>query len=206
MASYHISPIGELRHPWLNRPDTKFNADGLYHTDHIVSGKTAEDLSAKIEQAAQAALAEHVQEMKPGEAKKWSLYIPFERLEDDEGSPTGKIAFTYKQNAKIKSKKEPSGFKEVKIELRDSKDNVIDVNVWDGSEGRIMFTMRPIVMVSSKQAGVRLDFAKVQITKLVQGSGGGRGFGEVEDGYVSEGQEQSFGQSDQGGDDEGGDY
>lgn len=206
MASYHISPVGEFRHPWFNRPDTKFNADGLYHTDLILSGKAAEDLAAKIEQAAQAALAEHVQEMKPGEAKKWELYVPYERLEDDEGNPTGEIAFTFKQNARIPSKKEPSGYKEVKIELRDSKDNVIDVNVWDGSEGRIMFTMRPIVMVSSKQAGVRLDFAKVQITKLQQGGGGGRGFGAVEDGYVADEKGQSFGESDQGGEDQGGDY
>lgn len=206
MASYHISPVGEFRHPWFNRPDTKFNADGLYHSDHIVSGKAAEDLASKIEQSAQAALAEHVQEMKPGEAKKWSLYVPFERLEDDEGSPTGEIAFTYKQNAKIPSKKEPSGYKEVKIELRDSKDNVIDVSVWDGSEGRIMFTMRPIVMVSTKQAGVRLDFAKVQITKLKQGGGGGRGFGEVEDGFVADEKERGFGDADRGGEDEGGDY
>lgn len=200
MASYHISPVGELRHPWLNRPDTKFNADGLYHTDLIISGKAAEDLARKIEEAGQAALAEHTQEMKPGEAKKWDLYVPFERLEDDEtGEPTGEISFVFKQNAKIKTKKEPSGFKEVKIELRDSKDNVVDVNVWDGSEGRIMFTMRPIVMVSSKQAGVRLDFAKVQITKLQQGSGGSRGFGEVEDGYVADEKGQSFGKSFEGG-------
>lgn len=208
MASYHISPIGELRHPWLNRADTKYNDDGLYHTDLIIGGKAAEDLAKKIEEAAKAALAEHVQEMKPGEAKKWELYVPFERLEDDDtGEPTGDISFTFKQNAKIKSKKEPSGFKEVKIELRDSKDNVIDVNVWDGSEGRIMFTMRPIIMVSSKQAGVRLDFAKVQITKLVQGGGGGRGFGEVDEGYVADEKGQSFGEtSDQGGEDQGGDY
>lgn len=202
MASYYISPVGEFRHPWFNRPDTKFNADGLYHTDLLVSGKAAEDLAAKIEQAAQAALAEHVQEMKPGEAKKWNLYVPFEREEDDEGNQTGRISFTFKQNAKIASKKEPAGYKEVKIELRDSKDNVIDVNVWDGSEGRIMFTMRPIVMVSSKQAGVRLDFAKVQITKLVQGGGSGRGFGEVEDGFVAD----ERGESDQGDEDQGGDY
>lgn len=209
MATYHISPLGPFIHPWLNKPDTKYNEDGLFHVDQRLSGDAGEKLAAKIEAAATAALQEHTQEMKPGEAKKWKLYVPFEREEDDEtGEPTGDIIFNFKQNAKIKSKKEPSGFKDVKIELRDSKDNVIDVAVWDGSEGRIMFSMRPIVMVSSKEVGVRLDFAKVQVVKLKQGSGGGgRGFGEVEDGFVADEGSQSFGGAPEGGDeDQGGDY
>jgi hypothetical protein len=206
MAKYHISPVGPFIHPWLNKPDTKFNADGLFHTDQRLSGDPAEKLADKIEAASLAALQEHVQEMKPGEAKKWKLYVPFERVEDDEGNPTGDIIFSYKQNAKIPSKKEPSGYKDVKIELRDSKDNVIDVAVWNGSEGRVMFSMRPIVMVSSKEVGVRLDFAKVQITKLASGSGGGgRGFGEVEDGFVADEEDHGFGS--QGTDeDQGGEY
>lgn len=206
MAKYHISPVGPFIHPWLNKPDTKFNSDGLFHTDQRLSGDAAEKLAQKIEAACVAALQEHTQEMKPGEAKKWKLYTPFERIEDDEtGEPTGDIVFSYKQNAKIPSKKEASGFKDVKIEIRDSKDNVIDVPVWNGSEGRVMFSMRPIVMVSSKEVGVRLDFAKVQITKLASGSGGGgRGFGEVEDGFVADGEDQGFGQSTD--EDQGGDY
>lgn len=207
MAQYHISPIGVLRHPWINRPDTKYNADGLYHTDQVLKDSAAETLAKKIEEASQAALANHIADMKPGEAKKWGIYLPFERLEDeDTGEATGEIEFNYKQNAKIKSNKEPSGFKEVKIELRDSADQVIDVNVWDGSEGRVMFSMRPIVMVSDKRVGVRLDFAKVQVTKLQQGSGGGgRGFGAVDGGYEADAGDQSFGGA-SGGDDDGGDY
>lgn len=209
MATFHISPAGVLIHPWLNKPDTKFNEDGLFHTDLRLSGEAAQKLAEKIEAASLKALQEHTQEMKPGEAKKWKLYVPFEKEEDDEtGEPTGDIVFNFKQNAKIKSKKEPSGFKDVKIELRDSKDNVIDVAVWDGSEGRIMFSMRPITMVSSKEVGVRLDFAKVQVTKLKQGSGGGgRGFGEVEGGYEADAGDQGFGSSEGGSsEDQGGDY
>ncbi|WP_266031190.1 hypothetical protein [Brucella intermedia] len=192
MASFYISPIGTFRYPWFNKPDTKFNADGLFHTELHLSGKQAEELAAKIEAAAHAALAEHTQEMKPGEAKKWSLYLPFERIEDDEGNPTGDIKFDFKQNAKIPLK--DGSVKDVRIELRDSKDNIITVPVWDGSEGRIMFTMRPITMAQAKEAGVRLDFAKVQITKLANGSGGGgRGFGEVEDGFVADTEGRGFG-------------
>lgn len=208
MAHFLVSPIGTLVHPWLNAPDTKFNADGLYHTDLDISGPEAEALATKIEAACTAHLQEYVQEMKPGEAKKWTVVLPFERLEDDNGEPTGVIRLTLKQNAKIKSAKAPGGVKEVKIELRDSKDNVIDVPVWSGSEGRVMFTMRGIEVASTKKAGVRLDLAKVQITKLQKGSGGSRGFGAVEGGYEADASDVGFGSrpQDNAPDETGGDY
>ncbi|KAB2662760.1 hypothetical protein F9K91_21225 [Brucella tritici] len=193
MAAFLFSPVGPFRHPWFNTPDTKFNADGLYHADQILSGKAAEAQARKIEEAAQAALAEYTQEMKPGEAKKWKIYLPFERLEDDEtGEPTGEILFTYKQNAKIKTKK--GEIKDITIGIFDSQDNQMDTPIWNGSEGRVAFTMRPITMVSSKQVGVRLDFAKVQITKLKSGGSSGGGFGEtIEGGYVVDDEPKGFG-------------
>lgn len=188
MATFQISALGEYVHPWLNKPDTKFNADGLYHTDFDASGPEAEAEAERIEAAAKAHLQKYVQDQKftPGVAKKWSVYLPFERLEDDEGNPTGVIRFSFKQNAKIKSAKAPGGVKEVKIELRDSQDQPMDDAVWNGSEGRVMYSMRGIEMVSSQKAGVRLDLAKAQITKLASGSSGG-GFGSVEGGFVSSG-------------------
>ncbi|MCC5780561.1 hypothetical protein H7H48_15980 [Nitratireductor sp. B36] len=208
MAQFNISPSLEFLHPWINKPDTEFNENGLYHVDGLGEGPEVEALKKIITAAAEAALAEHTQEMKPGEAKKWSVYVPFEDEEDDEGNPTGRTKFTFKQNAKIKSAKEESGFKDVKIEIRDSKDKVVEVQVWSGTIGRIMFSMRPIVMVSSKQAGVRLDFAKVQIIKLKQGSASSRGFGAVEGGFEAGVEDQGFGSAPDSGsqDDTGGDY
>lgn len=201
-TAYHISPIGPFQHPWINKPDTKFNADGLYSVDLILEGKQAEDLKAKIDGAVKQAFAEHTDEMKPGIAKQWSEYAPYQDETDDDGEPTGRTIFNFKQNAKIKLK--DGSTKDIQIEIRDAADKVIRKAVYSESEGRILFSMRPIVMTSSKQVGVRLDFAKVQVTKLVQG-GGGRGFGAVDGGYVADGEEQSFGSASQG-DDEGGDY
>lgn len=200
MAKFLITDIGTLVHPWVNKADTKFNADGLYHTDFDDEGPSAEALASKIDQAAQAYLDEVTAEMKPGDAKKWTVFKPYERLEDDNGEATGVIRFTFKQNAKIKTK---SGLKEIKIELRDSADKIIDVPVWSGSEGRIMFTMRGIQMSQSKQAGVRLDMAKVQITKLASG-GSSQGFGAVEGGFEADASQAGFG-GDQA-EDQGGDY
>lgn len=200
-TTFHISPIGEFVHPWLNKADTKFNEDGLFHTKLVLKGPKADDLKAKIEGAAKAFFNDHTAEMKPGEAKKWNLYLPFEDLVDDEtGDPTGETEFTFKQNAKIRLR--DGSTKNVEIELRDSKDNIIDVPVFGGSEGRIMFSMRGIAIQSSREAGVRLDFFRVQVTKLQQGGGSSRGFGEVEDGYVADASDAGFGDAGE----EAGDY
>lgn len=200
-TTFHVSPIGPFQYPWINKPDTKFNEDGLYTVDLVLGGSEADTLKAKIDGPAAAALNEHTDEMKPADAKKWSLYVPYEDETDDDGNPTGYTVFHFKQNAKIKLKDGTT--KAIKIEIRDAADKVIDKPIFGGSEGRILFSMRPIVMVSSRQAGVRLDFAKVQVTKLQQG-GGGRGFGAVDGGYVADGQEQSFGEA--AGEEASGDY
>lgn len=203
MSKFLISPAGPLVHPWLNKADTKYNADGLYHTDLDASGPEAEATAAKIEAAAVAYLQEYTQEMKPGEQKKWSIYLPFERVEDDDGNPTGVIRFTFKQNAKITYQKDGQTIhKDVQIELRDSKDQVIDVPVFGGTIARVMFSMRGVTTASTKQAGVRLDLAKVQIIKLQKGGGNSQGFGEVEGGYEADSSQVSFNQPSSSGDGE----
>lgn len=212
MTDFHFSPLGTFIHPWFNKADTKFNADGLYHTDLDASGPEAEAVAARIEAASLAYLSEYTQEMTPKDAKKWEVLLPFERLEDDNGEPTGVIRFTFKQNAKIRVKDKKTGemvTKDISIELRDSKNEIINVQVWSGSEGRTLFSMRGIAVASSKKAGVRLDLAKAQITKLAASTGGGsKGFGVVEDGYVGD-EAGDFGSKPQGDDqveDQGGDY
>jgi hypothetical protein len=170
MARLHVSPFGPLIHPWLTKADTKFNADGLFHTELHADGTDAESLKKRVTEAAQAAFDEETAKMKPGEAKKWSLYVPFEDLTDDEtGEPNGTTKFDFKQN--------------------DSQDKpVTGVVIYSGSIGRIMFSMRKIVMTSSKQIGVRLDFSKVQIKELKTGGGG---FGAIDDGYVGGGSQSN---------------
>jgi len=196
MAKYRVSPIGTFLHPWFNRPDTKFNADGVFQTDLVLSGKAAQDFKTLCDQASEEAFAERTDKMTPAEKKKWSIYRPYEEVEDDDGNATGEIKFSFKQNHKIKTR--DGDIKTISIEIRDAKDNVIEAQVFSGSEGRIMFTTRAIEMSSSKQVGARLDFSKVQITKLVKGSGGG--FGAVDGGYVQEDAGGSEPEDDNGGD------
>lgn len=197
-STLFITKPGEMLHPWLNKADTKYNDDGLYHVDLVLEGNDAEDLKAKIDGASKAFLDEHTDEMKPAEAKKWSLYVPYEPGVDDEGNEDGTTVFHFKQNAKITLK--DGSTKDITIELRDSKDKIIETPVYSGSEGRVMFSMRGITIASQRQAGVRLDFYKVQITKLVKGSGKSKGFGEYEGGYEAEAGDAGFGESEPEGD------
>mgnify|MGYP002718623800 CR=1 FL=1 len=180
---YHLSPFGIAIHPWLNNPDTKFNAEGVYKTGLRVPVAEAAPMMARIQTAAERYLAEVTEGMTPAERKKWSLYLPFEEEEDDEGNKTGFVVFNFKQNATLTLKSGEK--KEIKLQLQDGlgKDNPRPI--MGGSKLRTKYALRDVKMTSGKQAGVRLDFAGVQVVVYNQGSQGG-GFGAVE-GYVDDG-------------------
>lgn len=198
--NYYDSPFGIAVHPWINKPDTKFNEDGVYKAGLRLGGPEAIALKEKVDAQAEAYFNETTAEMTAGERKKWSLYVPYEVEEDDEGNPTGFIVFDFKQNAKIRQK--DGSTKDVVIGIKDARNNDMHKPVFGGSELRIRYSFRGIKMASTKQAGIRLDFAMVQVRKLAQGSGGG-GFGVV-DGYTED-QSDGFGSVSEGNTSGGGD-
>ncbi|MCW2317104.1 hypothetical protein M2322_002658 [Rhodoblastus acidophilus] len=203
--TFKLSPFGTFEHPWVNKPDTKFNSEGVFKTGHIVGGPEAIAHKELIDAEAQAAFdrfmeSDEGKKLTPKQRKEWSVYVPYEEETDDNDNPTGYIKFDYKQNSKIKLK---SGeVKDIKIGIKDSKSKDMHAPVWSGSEGRVMFSFRDIPMKSLKQVGVRMDFAAIQVTKLKQGGAGE--FGEVEGGYTEEDQEhanrENGADTDQGGD------
>jgi hypothetical protein len=46
-----ITPKGVAIHPWLEKPDTKYNANGIFKVTLRVPGEEALDLVAKIDEA-----------------------------------------------------------------------------------------------------------------------------------------------------------
>lgn len=191
---YRLSPFGEAIHPWLNKADTKYNADGLYHTGLKLSGAPAQKFAEEIREASDRYFAELTETMAPAERKKWSVYYPFEELENDAGDKTGEIVFDFKQNVKIKLK---SGeVKEISLRLQDGAGKDTKKAIFGGSTIRTMYAPRDVKMTSSKEAGVRLDFCGVQVTKLSEGRSSGGGFGAVEGAWTDEGgedEQQGFG-------------
>lgn len=184
--AYSFSPPGIASFPWVNVPDTKFNAEGLYKVDLVLSGDEASTLRSKIDKAIDAAFEEITKEMTPKEAKSYQKSFPYEVEEDDEGRLTGKTIFKFRQNATITLK---SGEKKsIKIALKDATGlNDTTERVTGGSTVRICYTTRPYKAASSKTISVRLDFAAVQLIKLGGGSSGIT-FDAVEGGFVDSGE------------------
>jgi hypothetical protein len=179
---YKISPPGIGEHCWINKPDTKFVAEGLYHTKLIYSGEVARDMRAELDALVDASFEEQTKGMKPAEIKKWSKHYPYEVVVDEAtGTETGEIKVMFKQNAKIRQP--DGGMKDFKLGIRDSKDKATNANVWSGSTLRVKWAPRNTKVVSTHQFGVRLDFSMVQLIKQADRKGS---FGEVEGGYVDD--------------------
>lgn len=185
---YYTSPFGTANHPWLNKADTKFNLDGVFKLGLVLSGAEAQAMKERVDAASAAALERYFEEKKitkPSDRKKWSTYVPYTAEEDDAGNPTGFIEFKFKQNAKLKLK--DGTVKELTISILDAsgKKN-IRKPVFGGSELRVNYTMRDIVMGTSFMVGVQLAFGRVQVKKLAESTMGGsfdavEGYTEGED-------------------------
>lgn len=196
---YRATPTGICRHTWINKPDTKYKEDGEYKTELCFEGKEAAALKAEIDAAANAAFELETEQVPAKDKKKWSVYVPYEEEEDDKGNKTGRLWVTFRQNAVILVEGER---KEIKIAVYDANDKPTHAQVFSGSTLRVMYKPRSIKVVSSKQAGVRLDFLKVQAIKLADRQQGDGGFGSVEGGYVDDHAEETgdhFTQASKGG-------
>lgn len=179
---YRASPPGIAAYPWLNKPDVKFNVDGVFKTGLVVEGAEAQKLKEQLDVAAQKAFEEETADMAPAERKKWGIYVPYEEEETDDGHKTGRITFNFKQNAVIKVEGEP---KPIKIAIFDAADKEVHTPIFGGSTIRVMFRERNTKIAASKKIGVKLDFLKVQLIKLHERKNDS-GFGAVEGGYVGD--------------------
>jgi hypothetical protein len=181
---YRVSPVVIADHPWINKADTKYNKAGLFHLDGILdpSDPMFDDFKTFLDTEAEAAFQEIMKEVPAKDRKKWKVYKPYTEETDEADRPTGRIIVEFKQNAVIKLR--DGTVKEVVIGIHDAKDRPVDVPIFSGTELRVLYKPRVIKVASGNMAGVRLDFAKVQIIKLAEKTGGGgQGFGEVEGGW-----------------------
>jgi len=201
-SPYRIGPEGTARYPWVNKADTKFNDDGIFKTDVIVAGEAAKKEVERLDALAAAALEEETEGLSPAERKKWSVYVPYTVEEDEDGNPTGRVIFHYKQNAIIRVE---GVAKPIKIAIFNAADEPKEIPVWSGDTIRVMAKTRNIKLASQKKAGVRLDFLKVQVLKKADRDAAQGGFGSVEGGYMGE-EADSFSAQNEAPADTSGDY
>ena len=168
------TPKGIAQYPWLSKPDTKFNEEGEYKVNLILTKKEAAPVIEQIN----AAFAENfkIQEKEHGKDIK-TANPPYTDELDDDNKPTGNVIIKFKSKALYA----PAIF--------DAKGNVMkDSNIWGGSEIRVNGSIAPYY-VKLIGAGVALRLRAVQVIQYVEGGTGSAdrfGFEEVDGGFTQE--------------------
>lgn len=189
----YISPRGIALFPWLNKADTKFNAEGSFKVTLRVPGTEAESfiklIDTALEEYRPTAMEELKDPKKKASFKKAGkldasgnpiIHTPYTEVLDDNGDATGDIDFQFKCPLQGKDKNTGKTWTN-KITMFDAgKKDVTGVAVWSGSEIKVRCTLNPY-LTTLAGLGVALRLDAVQIFKLAKGNGvSAAGFEEEE--------------------------
>lgn len=158
-----VTPKGIAVYPWLDKPDTKFKADGEYTMKLRLSAEESQDLITKIDEAIAEACAAEKQKNPKKAVKKASP--PYSKVVDDEGNETGEYLFKFSLKAKVKTKEGKEWTQ--RPEIVDAKGNIITgkVKVGGGSEVKVGCQIAPFT--APVGTGVTLRLMAVRVLKLV---------------------------------------
>jgi len=176
-----VTPRGVAQYPWLTKPDTKFDADGVYKIslEMDTASKECQDLCEKIREA-------FVEEF--GQKKLAKAHLPF--TDDEE---TGKTSFSFK--SKMKPKLYNSKGQPIK--------NGEELKIGGGSICKVSFSGQPYD--KGINTGVVLYLNGVQIIELVSFASGD-GFGDEGDSFAPEDEGTGFSNESGAEDDGNGDF
>jgi len=197
------TPVGVARYPHLNKPDTRFDDDGVYKCDLIVpDDDAARELITYLEGIRDERFKSAKADAKKG--KKFTKAEVFEMEIDDAGDETGNIIFKTKLNAIGRNKAKDEEWKN-EPKLFDSAGTPLapEIQIWSGSKLIIAGTVNAYAMTNTvivekkgKQTkkkitsvGVSLKCKGVQVLELVTGGDATAesfGFGAHDDGYQTE--------------------
>lgn len=203
-----ILPRGIAIYPKLNKPDTKFDAAGVYDVKVTIApdaddgyiGRDKADLAAVLEalavlrdefaEAKRAELASSSDPKSKAKAKTLKVKDIGEPGLDDDGEENGRHILKAKMKASGVNAKGENWTRKPK--LFDSKNKPLAENsppVYGGSVLKVAALAMPYYAANDNTVGVTLYLEAVQVLELVSAggnkSGAGYGFG-VEDGYVAD--------------------
>jgi len=178
-----VSPEGVSKYAWLTKPDTKFDKDGHFKVNLVVSSEEAQPLIQQID--GELKKSAEIAKEKNKKAVK-TANPPYELETDDTGAETGNVEFKFKRKAQIISA--DGKVIPFKVAIFDSSGKpVTDVNVWSGSKMKVSAELVHWYTAMAG-AGVSLRLRAVQVTELVEGgadNASGYGFDKVDGGYVA---------------------
>jgi hypothetical protein len=151
-------PKATLVYPALQRPDTKYGAEGTYKADIRLSKAEAQPFIDRIQERAKAHIGKKV---KPGQKAFYKIET------DEDGNPTGNILFNIRVKNRI-SKKDGKLWDRRPL-LIDAKKLPVDVNPWGGTVARVQAEIYEYTYQGEK--GLSLQPVVVQIIDLVTGQG-----------------------------------
>ena len=182
------SPVGIAKYPWLNKPDTKFDPQGVFRVSLLLDPKEHKEFLERLDAMVDQSVAEakkELQKKRPQDVAKLIEKPAYEKEYDSEGVETGMVEVKFKMKHIINTK---NGDMVLTPDIFDAKGKVIDrseVKIFGGSKLRINFTPNPYYMASTKMAGVSMQLNAVQVIELAERGADSSfyGFGEVEDGF-----------------------
>jgi hypothetical protein len=183
------------QYPRVTKPDTKFNAAGVYSIALVVEPAKADAIIAAIQADVDAQVAVLRKDKK---FAKYPVVFPVKDQEDkDTGEATGRRIVTFKQTAKVvREGQEDLVFS---VKLVDAKGRPItgealeNLKLGSGSEVDVCYNVRVVPNNLQKNFSVKLQPIAVQILKLVEFGGEDFQFESDEKGFEAE---EGFGTTD----------
>jgi len=100
MAIQNVTtPTGVAMYPWLTKPDTKFNEDGEYKVNLVLSKEDAKPLLKVINSVFEDNLKSEIKKQKTKDIK--TANPPYSEQFDDDGKPTGNLFLSLNQKQLI---------------------------------------------------------------------------------------------------------
>lgn len=172
------TPVGTLLFPWVNEPDTRYDATGVYQTKIAVPFDQAQDLIAQMERIRDAEFASLDPQKSASYTKKDVYELEYTRPDKDATDeekeafvpePTNNVLFKCKLN-KVVTPKNGDPFEQSVI-LIDADEVPVTLPVWGGSKAIVRGQIQPWANAAGKQVGATLRMKAVKVLELVTGEG-----------------------------------
>jgi hypothetical protein len=160
------TPVGELVYPWLSRPDTRFQPEGVYQGKLLLPLELAQDLIARLE----GILKDFIATLDIQKQKKLSAAPVFEMEVDEDGNETGNVLFKYKLKALV-TPREGEPFTQAPVLVYAADGSAVTDPIYGGTMAKLKGQVVPYTNTASGRVGITLRLRSVQVHELVSGDG-----------------------------------